>query len=273
MTLVRQLETMGLSEILKDDNFIKEENGIIFYIDVVEDIKSSKDVIPTDKNNWSYWRKENYSFLKKELNDFSDDKVIIDLGAGQSDFQELFERFEKYSVDFYPYKGIDVVCDLTKDLPFKDSSVDILIMSNLLEHISEPNNLLNECSRILKGVILGTVPFLIDIHQRPYDFYRYTDINLKYLLKKHNFRNVNVKPVLMLYILLYNTTTNFFVNLIQKTEFSKNKYIQKLHTYFLRALWKMIRIGFYILSPLFQKCHNDINVPLGYLFKAEIKHG
>jgi hypothetical protein len=58
-------------------------------------------------------------------------------------------------------------------------------MTNLLEHlydvkvIAEANRLLKKGSRLYI-----TVPFLLDVHQKPYDYHRYTYLYLQQKLEK-----------------------------------------------------------------------------------------
>mgnify|MGYP001565219549 CR=1 FL=1 len=247
-----------------------EKDGVLYFIAVPDNVEPSEHKEPTNKKLWSHWRKENYAFLAHELSVLPAESIVLDLGAGELQFRDILERFHLVAVDFYPYPGIHVVCDLNRILPFRDNSVDAVVLSNTLEHIAEPNTLLAECQRILKpgGIILGAVPFMIDIHQRPYDYYRYTDVNLHYLLKKYAFSGIDVEPVLMLVSLVFTVTSNFFVHLIQKTEYSKNRVIHKAHIFGLRVLWKIVRMAFVLLDQVFKKCAGDKNLPLGYHFKA-----
>ncbi|MFY9462471.1 MAG: class I SAM-dependent methyltransferase [Candidatus Sungiibacteriota bacterium] len=251
-------------------NFL-DKDGVLYFIDVPKDVEPAGKKEPANKNLWSPWRKENYAFLKSELERLPRESLLLDIGAGQLQFRDILEDFRLVAVDFYPYPGVNVVCDINQSLPFRDASADILVMSNVLEHIAEPNILLAECARVLKpgGVMLGAVPFMINIHQRPYDFYRYTDINLQYLLKKHGFEKIDVRPVLMLSQLVFAVTSNFFVHLIQKTEYSEHKVAQAAYIFCLRVLWKIVRVIFRLLGPIFMRCANDEDLPLGYNFKAK----
>lgn len=253
---------MGLEQIILKDRLIKEKNGVFYFSDAPADIRPSTDENPADKSKWSFWRKENFRFFNEELASISKEKTVLDIGAGQSDFKEIIFKFNKCSLDFYPYPGVDVVCDFTSGFPFKDNSFDVVILSNVLEHVAEPENLLKECYRALKpqGMVLGAVPFLIKIHQRPYDFYRYTDINLEHILKKANFSEIKITPAFMIYIIVFNAVTEFFIDLIKKSSF-----LPKL---FFRAVWKIVRLGFKIFAPFLKKYPGDKDSPLGYLFKA-----
>lgn len=69
------------------------------------------------------------------------------LGAGK-------DRKEGYThLDKFPFPGIDHVCDVTKGLPFEDSSVDYIISQDFLEHLPSESKVfvINEIWRVLKA--------------------------------------------------------------------------------------------------------------------------
>ncbi len=250
---------MDIRTLLKGEP-IAEREGVLFFSDPPADIVPSRDALPGDPRTWSHWRRENYRFLERELAGCIPGATLVDVGAGQSDFRELTKKFSVCAFDFYPYPGVDVVCDFASSLPLKDHSADIVLLTNVLEHVREPNVLLTECHRILKpgGVLLGTVPFLIKIHQRPYDFYRYTEGNLSYLFRKHGFQNVQVIPVSNLSVFLFNTATSFFIQAIKEARF-------KLPW---RIIWRIVRIAFSLFRGVSEKRFFDPENPLGYLFQV-----
>lgn len=251
--------TMNLNTIIKGTP-LEEKDGVFFFHHPPADVVPSRDQNPSDKKAWSYWRTQNYLFFERELRALPKDSVLVDLGAGQSDFAELTAPFNLCAVDLYPYPGIHLVCDFGKGIPLKDASANIVMLSNVLEHVPEPNTLLQECHRILKpgGMLLATVPFMIQVHQRPYDFYRYTDINLRYLLTKHHFKDAAITPVSDLFVLLFNASASFFTRAIKETRY-------KL---FWRVLWKLARIKLRVLRQLMKGHRVDPDNSLGYLVKA-----
>lgn len=256
----------NIKNILDLSKMTHEKNGVWYFSEIPKDAIPSRDAEPQDASKWSFWRKENFRFFSEELGKLQSDSVLVDLGAGQSDFGKLTARFhQRYAADFYPYEGINIVCDLNKRFPFESESVDVILLSNVLEHIKEPNLFLAECHRILKpnGIALGSVPFLINVHQKPYDFYRYTDINLEYILKKSGFARAKIKPVLKLDALIFAFSARFFTDLIQKSNLSR------IQSALLRVLWRAIRIGFAALKPFFARAYQNPDYPLGYIFKAE----
>lgn len=68
------------------------------------------------------------------------------LGAG-SDRKEGFTH-----VDIVPLKGIDVVCDITKGLPFDGNSCDYVFTQDFLEHLPADKRVfvINEIYRVLE---------------------------------------------------------------------------------------------------------------------------
>lgn len=55
------------------------------------------------------------------------------------------------NVDIVETEGIDVIYDLNVfPYPFDDNSVDFILMDNVLEHLDNPMEVMNECYRILK---------------------------------------------------------------------------------------------------------------------------
>jgi len=53
-------------------------------------------------------------------------------------------------LDRHNYKGVDIICDLEKGLPFADSSVDLIFSSHVMEHANDLIFLIEECWRVLK---------------------------------------------------------------------------------------------------------------------------
>ncbi len=169
---------------------VKYRNGTYFFGEVHPDVQPSlARRNPSDERYWTPWRKTNFKFIESVLSSIAPESEILDIGSGKLYFSKLVDRFPNVSVDIYPYKGTDVCADCTKKLPFNDNCFDVILLSNVLEHIADPDGLLLNIRRILRpeGIVIVTVPFLAAIHQAKYDFYRYTEFGLTELFKKHNF--------------------------------------------------------------------------------------
>lgn len=70
-------------------------------------------------------------------------------------------------------------------LPFRISSVDAVLMREILEHIHSPVEAIAEAHRVLRpgGILCGSVPFMFPVHADPSDYFRYTGEGLRHLLK------------------------------------------------------------------------------------------
>jgi len=268
----------------KCNSDLKKEAGVILCTNCRESFLSKDDKVffsqspkdrpkllnldPTNQKRWSNWRKSNYIYFKKHLEELPSSKSILDLGAGFCQFRDLTERFEKsVRVDFLPYQLIDVVADLTQKLPFKDSSFDIVLLSNVLEHIPDSKSLLRECFRVLKleGFVMGTFPFLIRAHQRPYDFHRFTNYMSERILRESEFKKVAVEN-LGYPIDVYRSIQYHFFGYLFATKFSENKIMDFILKLLGKAIWQIQKLLMFIFYPIYKKVMKDEGYTQGYGF-------
>ena len=92
---------------------------------------------------------------------------------------------------------VDCACDLTKPLPFPDAAFDTILLSDVLEHIPEPEALWAEAARVLApgGRLLLNVPFLYGLHEQPHDYYRYTEFALRRFAERAGLAVLALEPV------------------------------------------------------------------------------
>ena len=147
-----------------------------------------------------------YTVLKKyEKNIHYFKGNLIDLGCGKAPFFILYKDKVKnpFLVDWSgndnkkPNSCIDLNHDLTKKLPLSDNTFNTAILSDVLEHIPEPQKLINEIHRILKpeSYLIMNTPFFYPLHEEPNDYYRYTRYALEYMCKNAGFKKVNIEVV------------------------------------------------------------------------------
>lgn len=138
-------------------------------------------------------RKYLENFLKELSEKLPDDIHLLDAGAGKCEYKKFFNHVKYESADFCQvsekkYGEIDYICDLSS-IPVENERFNVVICTQVLEHIPEPVNVLKEFNRILKtdGKLYLSAPLFYEEHEVPYDFYRYTQYGLKYLLEKTGF--------------------------------------------------------------------------------------
>ena len=87
--------------------------------------------------------------------------------------------------------------DLTKKLKIKNSKYNNILIFNVLEHLPDYDLAFSETYRILKkrGYLIGSTPFLYQVHSAPNDYFRYTKDFLKLNLKNNKFKNIKVIPL------------------------------------------------------------------------------
>jgi SAM-dependent methyltransferase len=128
---------------------------------------------------------------------------LVDLGCGEV---PLFATYRPYICDNicvdwgdtqHSKEYLDCVCDLTAPLPFADQAFDTVIISDVLEHLPQPEAVWREMARILApgGKVLLTVPFFYWLHEQPHDFYRYTEFALRRFAETNGFQVVFLEPL------------------------------------------------------------------------------
>lgn len=86
-------------------------------------------------------------------------KIVLDLGCGLEKIKP--EKGEKViGVDYLREKGVDVVANLEKPLPFPKNFADKVYSNHTFEHINNAKQLIEECWRVTKhqGEIIIKVP-------------------------------------------------------------------------------------------------------------------
>jgi SAM-dependent methyltransferase len=105
---------------------------------------------------------------------------VLDAGAGNAPYRKHFAHVTYETADFgkvddKKYAHLDYVCRL-EELPMADGTYDLVLCSQVLEHIPDPVAVLKEIRRVLKpgGQAWVSAPLFYEEHEQPYDFNRYT---------------------------------------------------------------------------------------------------
>ena len=143
------------------------------------------------------------AFYTNALRDYARGR-LLDLGCGKAPFLSYYTTYvdEITLVDWgnsmHKNTLLDCEADLNEPLEFASETYDTVVLSDVLEHIAEPQALLSEVSRILKsgsGVLLLNVPFLYQIHEEPHDFHRYTCFSLQRMCAIADLDVVNISSL------------------------------------------------------------------------------
>lgn len=128
--------------------------------------------------------------------------VLVDIGCGTKPYAPLFAPHvvSHIGVDLadspHGCEQVDVV-GTAYETTLTDCSADVILCSEVLEHLEEPGAAFTEFHRVLKpgGVLLLTTPFIWPIHEQPRDFYRYTEYGLRYLSERAKLDVLDVRPL------------------------------------------------------------------------------
>ncbi len=82
----------------------------------------------------------------------------LNIGCGK-DIREGY-----VNLDIVKLKGVDVVCDINKKLPFKKNHFDEILAMDILEHVDDLPKVMKDLHRILKpkGILKIRVPHFLE---------------------------------------------------------------------------------------------------------------
>jgi SAM-dependent methyltransferase len=127
---------------------------------------------------------------------------LLDCGCGDVPYYGLYrERVtEAMCVDWgasaHGRTHVDREVDLTRPLPFEPERFETVLLADVLEHIPEPWQLMQEIGRVLSpaGKVIILVPFLYRVHEAPHDYYRYTEFGLAELCRRAGLEILELEP-------------------------------------------------------------------------------
>jgi SAM-dependent methyltransferase len=139
--------------------------------------------------------------LKSNLPNFYGN--LIDIGCGNQPYKELLLSNPKVK----SYTGLDIDYPFAqtkpdlywdgKKIPLADATMDTVILTEVLEHCPDPDQVFREIHRIMRpgGKLFLTIPFLWMLHEVPHDEYRYTPFSLTRHLKNAGFADIQLQSL------------------------------------------------------------------------------
>lgn len=134
--------------------------------------------------------------------------VVLDVGAGSAPYRERFAHCRYITQDLgrledsqlqgrAGYAPLDIISDIER-LPLSDGYCDVVVCTEVLEHVPEPIKAIAEMSRVLKpgGLMLLSAPLRSTLHQVPYHYYGgFTPFWYERFLGGLGFSSVEIEPV------------------------------------------------------------------------------
>lgn len=172
----------------------------------------------------SHHRDPNYLEDLKLIHQYKPDGNFLDVGTNMGFFlrnAKGFRGWNLFGVEPSPslsdiarkYFGLNIKTSFLEEAGFESEFFDVVTMTDVFEHITNPEKILNEVRRILKtdGILFIKVPNgLFNVFKfkmakwmgrlKDYDIFdsyehvvHYSDITLRKMLEKHRFEVVKVK--------------------------------------------------------------------------------
>lgn len=200
---------------------------------------------------------------------------ILDVGSGSAPYRNLFLHCNYKTHDFAKlkdiqlrdYKGyykIDYLSDIC-NIPVKNQSFEIVLCTEVLEHVPEPISAIKEIYRILKpgGTLLLTAPLGSGLHQVPFHFYGgYTPFFYKKVLNDVGFNKIEVTPNGGFYSLF----SQELIRLVRRSAPWKS-----LINFLFFPFWIVfacLSILMPLISPILDNRYKNVDFTVGYHVKA-----
>lgn len=187
--------------------------------------------------------------------------VLLDCGCGDVPFFEIYKDnvSDIVCIDWentlHKNDFVDQYVDLNREIPMDSNFFNTILVTDVLEHIANPELFMKEMARLLKsgGNLLIMVPFYYWIHEEPHDYARYTEFALRNFCVKNNLSIVYLRP--------YGGFPDIVLDLINK-RFVKS---EKAARVFMRVCRILVNSRWYKKSRETSSKH----FPLGYCLVAK----
>jgi 2-polyprenyl-3-methyl-5-hydroxy-6-metoxy-1,4-benzoquinol methylase len=211
-------------------------------------------------------------FLMKDIKEALDKyarKSLLDLGCGNKPYKEWYGPLTESSTGCDAVQSsenvVDTIC-LAKELPYQNEAFDTVFSTQVLEHVFEQQQMINEAARVLKqnGCLILSVPFTWELHEEPYDFFRITKYGLKEMFEKSGFQIEYIKANggkwAALFQMMINTVYSTFKYKTVKAKFLKIVFLE------LKLTWLINQFAIWV-----DKRHFDEGWTLNYIVVAKKK--
>ncbi|MES3005121.1 MAG: class I SAM-dependent methyltransferase [Patescibacteria group bacterium] len=141
---------------------------------------------------------------------------VLDVGAGGNDrYSNHFKCSNYTKMDVAEGPNVDVVGS-AENIPFSDNNFDSVVCTQVFEHLARPHLCAKEIYRVLRagGHDLVTVPQMNELHEEPYDFYRYTKFGLNQLFSDAGFTVVECKQRGGFFSTISQMVIRYFIDLL-----------------------------------------------------------
>lgn len=182
-----------LNQLNESDFLVSEKQPELTLLEVIDKYASSLPLTEIHLFN----QRTRDRWVSQKASEIPAGAKVLDVGAGTKPYRQLFRHCEYKSHDFKKYTGekrdgsveygsIDYESDIL-NIPVPDAYFDVVLCTEVLEHVPDPPSALSEMSRILRpsGLLLLTAPLGSGLHQLPYHYYGGMTPNWYYYWGEH----------------------------------------------------------------------------------------
>lgn len=151
--------------------------------------------------------------------------TVLDAGCGEQPLRREIERAEaKYiGLDVRQNRAgtVDVIAPLWS-VPLPDASIDVIVATEVLEHVADTTGAFAEMARLLRqgGTIILTTPFAYPLHELPHDYVRLTPAAIVWLAERNGLAAPDVRALGNEVEVLALTFTNMTSNILAPLPFA-----------------------------------------------------
>jgi ubiquinone/menaquinone biosynthesis C-methylase UbiE len=115
---------------------------------------------------------------------------ILEIGSrevtGESNARKIFDKANYTGFDYHAGNNVDIVGDVHKLSSYFDKKFDLIYSASCFEHFAMPWVAATEINKILKvgGHIFIETHFSFRSHERPWNFFQFSDLGLQLLFSK-----------------------------------------------------------------------------------------
>lgn len=127
---------------------------------------------------------------------------VLDIGGDRFFGKKVSSEKLKYTAinnsyqDEGSYKYDAEIYGNAMDMPIDDNTFDHVWCFQVLEHVNEPQLLVNESYRVLKtgGKAIFSVPQNNILHEAPHNYFYFTAFGIRHLFEKAGFKRISIDP-------------------------------------------------------------------------------
>ena len=113
------------------------------------------------------------------IRDYAPSGPLLDVGCGMGDLLEKFRYRQRHGIDISEEyltiarkRGLKVTRAQAEDIPFPDDTYEVVVATDILEHVFDLNLVARELVRVSRNFIIVRVPYMeyVSWNSPPYKF-------------------------------------------------------------------------------------------------------